>query len=496
MQYTKRLASLLVLCAALLSINVFAQRDTNYRPKFHFTPPAKWMNDPNGMFYANGVYHLFYQHNPEAAVWGPMHWGHATSKDLIRWQHQPIALYPDSLGMIFSGSAVVDSMNTSGFGKHGQIPIVAIYTYHDDQAEKAGSASFQHQALAYSLDNGITWTKYSGNPVLRSPSIRDFRDPKVIWHRHTKQWIMALAVQDHIEFYASKNLKEWHKLSEFGKTMGAHGGVWECPDLFPMEHAGRTHWVLLVNLNPGGPNKGSATQYFVGSFNGQDFQPYDTITRWLDYGPDEYAGVTWSNTGKERIFIGWMSNWSYANIVPTTTWRSAMTIPRNLALKQVQGRWYVANTPVQNLLQYADKPVDLLPSFKKGKPIMLNRNTFQLDIAASAKQDWQISLSSAANDTLLIGYDAGKQLFYLDRGKTGETAFHQDFPIKAIAPRFVQTGQTEIQLIFDQASVELFADDGLTSMTQIFFPHAPLQKLHIHQQGITAVKKMQVRYFK
>lgn len=494
MQYAKCFIFLLVV--SFVSFAASAQRDTAYRSRFHFTPPAKWMNDPNGMFYANGVYHLFYQHNPDASVWGPMHWGHATSKDLIRWQHQPIALYPDSLGMIFSGSAVVDSMNTSGFGKDGKLPIVAIYTYHDDKAEKAGSKSFQHQALAYSLDNGASWIKYAGNPVLKSPGIRDFRDPKVIWHGDTKQWIMALAVQDHIEFYASPNLKNWHKLSEFGKNIGAHGGVWECPDLFPMEEAGKTHWVLLVNLNPGGPNKGSATQYFVGSFNGQTFQPYDTTTKWLDYGPDEYAGVTWSNTGKQKIFIGWMSNWSYANIVPTTTWRSAMTIPRQLQLKQLNQQWLLANTPVASLLNYADKPTNLLPVLAKHGTVALGSNTFELAITTSAKENWCVYLTSKANDTLQIGFDAGKQLFYLDRSKIGEISFHQDFPMKAEAPRFLKTAQTSIRLVFDKASVELFADDGLTTMTQIFFPYAPFTKLHFHKQVAAAITNIQVRYLR
>ncbi len=244
-----------------------------YRPQVHFSPNANWINDPNGMVYYEGVYHLFFQYYPDSTIWGPMHWGHATSNDLVQWKEQPIALYPDSLGYIFSGSAVVDFENTSGFGKNGQIPLVAIFTHHDPIGEKEKRNDFQNQSIAFSLDSGYTWTKYTGNPVLKNPGIRDFRDPKVIWYEPGKKWIMTLATLDHITFYSSPDLKKWTEESEFGKEAGAHGGVWECPDLFPLDHNGKKIWVLVVNLNPGGPNKGSATQYFLGDFNGSTFTP-------------------------------------------------------------------------------------------------------------------------------------------------------------------------------------------------------------------------------
>jgi fructan beta-fructosidase len=242
-----------------------------HRPQVHFTPPAHWMNDPNGMVYHHGTWHLFYQYYPHGTTWGPMHWGHATSRNLVHWQHRPIALYPDSLGYIFSGSAVVDSLNTTGFGQNGKAPLVAIFTHHGEKNNPAMRNDREVQSIAYSLDDGNTWIKYRGNPVLPNPGISDFRDPKVLWHAATRQWIMTLAVKDRVMFYGSPNLKEWMKLSEFGATMGAHGGVWECPDLFPLEYQGRTIWVLLVNINPGGPNGGSATQYFVGNFDGTNF---------------------------------------------------------------------------------------------------------------------------------------------------------------------------------------------------------------------------------
>ena len=233
-----------------------------HRPTFHFTPPEKWMNDPNGMVYYAGEYHLFYQYYPDSTVWGPMHWGHAISKDLVTWEHLPIALYPDELGYMFSGSAVIDWKNTSGFGKDGQPPMIAIFTHHEPKGAASGtSKTFQYQSIAYSNDKGRTWTKYAGNPVVPNPGIKDFRDPKVIWDDATDQWVMVFAAWDHVKFYGSPNLKDWTHLSDFGKEWGTHAGVWECPDLFPLivKGKGEKKWVLLQSLNPGGPNGGSGT---------------------------------------------------------------------------------------------------------------------------------------------------------------------------------------------------------------------------------------------
>lgn len=292
-----------------------------YRPQVHFSSQKNWINDPNGMVYYKGVYHLFFQYNPYSSVWGPMHWGHATSKDLIHWQQQPIAIYPDSLGTIFSGSAVVDKNNTSGFGKKGQVPMVAIFTQHDTLGEKTGKNNFQNQSIAYSVDEGKTWIKYTGNPVIKNPGIRDFRDPKVMWFEPQKKWIMVLAARDIVSFYSSPDLKNWTKESDFGNDMGAHGGGWECPDLIELGYSdsntGKVNrrWFLIVNLNPGAPNGGSGTQYFIGNFDGKTFTIDQKDTRWLDYGPDNYAGVTWSNTGKRKILIGWMTNWLWKSVV-------------------------------------------------------------------------------------------------------------------------------------------------------------------------------------
>ena len=371
----KRLTGYFIICAYLM--NTFAcstpssseeeeSPDTDsvayyqeqHRLQFHFSPDSMWMNDPNGMVYYDGEYHLFYQYYPDSTVWGPMHWGHAISRDLVHWEHLPIALYPDSLGLIFSGSVVVDWENTSGFGRGEAPPLVAIFTHHLMAGEKAGRNDFQYQSVAYSLDRGRSWTMYEGNPVIPNPGIRDFRDPKVAWHASSQRWMMIFAAGDHVKIYSSPNLKDWRHESDFGKEMGAHGGVWECPDLFQMAVDGDTaeqKWVMLVSINPGAPNGGSGTQYFIGDFDGNTF----TLTEgdgqevyWLDYGRDNYAGVTWSDIPEEdgrRLFMGWMSNWDYARDVPTERWRSSMTVARRLDLKRTTQGLRLASIPVKEL---------------------------------------------------------------------------------------------------------------------------------------------------
>lgn len=448
-----------------------------HRPQIHFTPQKAWMNDPNGMVFYNGTYHLFYQYYPDSTVWGPMHWGHATSRDLVHWQHHPIALYPDSLGYIFSGSAVADLANTSGFGTGGKTPLVAIYTSHDTTGEKRGRNDFQTQSIAYSLDEGATWTKYSSNPVLKNPGIRDFRDPKVMWYEQTKKWIMTLATQDRITFYSSPNLKDWTRESEFGKHVGAHGGVWECPDLFPLEHNGQTIWVLLVSINPGGPNSGSATQYFTGQFDGHTFTPYASDTRWIDYGPDNYAGITWSNTGKRKIFIGWMSNWQYANVVPTEQWRSATTIPRDLSLEKVGDKYLVRSIPVPELDVITEQPV-ILKNLATGNNDITAKvgslaSPARIYLTSGNTGDFSLTLSNASGEKVVLGYEKGSNNYFIDRMASGKTTFEKGFAKKHTAPRLTDNTAINLTLIIDNASVELFADNGLTVMTQIFFPNIP-----------------------
>jgi fructan beta-fructosidase len=481
----------------LISSAAFAQKSKKtlyheqYRPQIHFSPQAHWMNDPNGMVYYKGVYHLFYQYYPNATVWGPMHWGHATSTDLVHWNNKPIALYPDSIGLIFSGSAVVDYKNTSGFGKNGKPPLVAIFTQHSQAGEKAGRADFENESIAYSNDEGKTWIKYQHNPVLKNPGIRDFRDPNVSWYAPGKKWIMTLATKDRITFYSSKDLKDWTKESEFGEHLGAHGGVWECPDLFPMNTAdGKKLWVLIVNINPGGPAGGSATQYFVGDFNGKKFTPRSTGTHWIDQGPDNYAGVTWHNTTNRRIFLGWMSNWQYATVVPTKVWRSANTVPRELKLVKVDTGYYVSSEPVKEMANLKKQPVEL-HNLKVDGDIniskLIKRTDGQYQVSLSTKQlkSFSITLSNSKGEQLIAGYNEQENCWFIDRTKAGESGFDKDFAKRFNAPRIATGKSADLILVVDAASIELFADKGLSVMTTIYFPQKPLTNINISSKDLS-----------
>lgn len=476
-----------------------------HRPQFHFSPKEKWTNDPNGMVYFDGEYHLFYQHYPDSNVWGPMHWGHAVSKDLVHWEHLPIALYPDSLGYIFSGSAVVDWKNTTGFGDGGQPPLVAIYTYHDAAAAKAGSESHQSQAIAYSNDRGRTWTKYEGNPVLPNPGgVRDIRDPKVIWDDDSGQWVMVLAVGDHAGFWGSPDLKNWKKLGEFGKTLGAHGGVWECPDLFPMtvEGTGEKMWALIINLNPGNPNGGSGTQYFIGRFDGKTFTPDPAFLPyvqggkgvWLDYGKDNYAGVTWSDAPDgRRLLIGWMSNWQYANKVPTGAWRNAMTVPWSLSLRKTDEGYRIFPQPAKELetLRTAthslgktevDRRLDLTGQL--GFSPRLSEMELEFTLPEDAAGSFGVELSNSRGEIYRIGYNASTNQFFSDRTKAGDASFSEDFARQSsVAPRFSTDKTLRLHLFFDAASAELFADGGATVMTEIFFPGEDFNQVSLFAEG-------------
>jgi levanase/fructan beta-fructosidase len=479
-----------------------------YRPNFHFTPKVGWMNDPNGMFHYNGYYHLYYQHYPDGNKWGPMHWGHAISTDMVSWKEQPIALYPDDKGYIFSGSAVVDLENTSGFGTGGQVPIIAIFTYHNMDIEKAKGIDVESQAIAYSLDEGLTWTKYSGNPVIQNPGIRDFRDPKVSWNEEHEKWVMVLAAQDKVMFYASKDLKNWELLSDFGgdfnKEIGTHGGVWECPDLFPIpvEGTDETKWVLYVSINPGGPNGGSATQYFIGDFDGTKFvmdEDFETVLNkdhnfWIDFGKDNYAGVTFSNiTSKKggKFYMGWMSNWEYANEVPTETWRSAMTVAREVKLIKDSKSYRLAFDPVGEMDTYkgvkykkeniaVEGELELIDLEK----VNLSKAVINFNIADIKKDGFTFKLTNKQGDELSFGYDATDNKYFIDRSKSGKVGFSDTFSSKqSIAPRISSSEKLSGTILLDKTSIELFFDDGATVMTEIFFPNAPFETLRIETTG-------------
>ena len=455
-----------------------------YRPQIHFSLEEMWANDPNGMVYFEGEYHLFYQHNPDSTIWGPMHWGHAVSKDLIHWEQLPIALYPDSLGWIFSGSAVIDWENTSGLGENGVPPMVAIFTYHNRELENTGTDKFQYQGIAYSLDKGRSWMKYENNPVLPNPGIRDFRDPKVIWHPESGKWIMTLAVLDHINFYSSPNLIDWTLESEFGEGIGAHGGVWECPDLFPLQVEGTDEikWVLLVSINPGGPNGGSATQYFVGEFDGHVFERHGEKTKWMDYGKDNYAGVTWSDIPDEdgrRILLGWMNNWQYANQIPTSTWRGAFTLPRTLKLTEIYNDYLLVSSPVKEFEKLKSGSKNISGSTISGMQEINMKPQFPMEInlnfnsanntSMNFSERFGITLSNEKNESLKIGYDNLNKLFFIDRSNSGWDSPNQEFAGIHFAPYIVNAPSLSFKLIVDKSSVELFAVDGLVVMTEQFF---------------------------
>ncbi|RDY59405.1 glycoside hydrolase family 32 protein [Flagellimonas nanhaiensis] len=460
-----------------------------YRPQFHFSPSEKWMNDPNGLVYHDGIYHLFYQYYPDDIVWGPMHWGHAVSKDMVHWEHKPIALYPDEHGLIFSGSAVVDINNTSGFAENGEVPLVAIFTYHLMEGEKAGRNDFQTQGIAFSLDNGDTWTKYEGNPVIGNEGIKDFRDPKVFWHQDSQNWIMALVAGDHAKFYSSKNLKEWKYISDFGKNQGAHGGVWECPDLFPLEVEGleEEKWVLIISINPGAPNGGSGTQYFIGDFDGKQFNSDQKEPKWLDYGTDNYAGVTYNNVPSgDRIFIGWMSNWDYARNTPTEKWRSAMTLPRKLSLKKHGEEYWLVNTPLDQVETLAKSELigEMLVEEGASKEMEIEGlNQSKVELKTSSR-DFTLLFKNDLDESLELTLNAKDSVFVLDRTKSGKVDFQSEFGNKKhhMPISIEEKSNYEMKILLDWSSIEIFLNGGLYSMTEQIFPSEPYNTLIIENR--------------
>lgn len=461
-----------------------------YRPQYHFSPQYGWTNDPNGMVYHNGEYHLFFQYNPYGCKWGNMHWGHAVSKDLVQWEELPYALAPDKLGAIYSGCVVIDKDNTAGFGKDA---MVAIFTSAGEQ---------QVQSLAYSLDNGRSFTKYEGNPVLSHPTIVDFRDPKVFWYAPTQQWIMSLATSQSITFYSSKNLKEWTQLSEFGEGIGNHDGVWECPDLFPLTYEGQTKWVLFVSINPGSPNGGSATQYFIGNFDGETFSP-DPLPYplWIDYGRDNYAGVTWNNVPAEdgrRLFIGWMSNWDYSNEVPTTNFRNAMTLARTLSLAHNGEHLVVASKPVKEIERLRNETISLpnktatTTTFKQ----LLNNNdgAYELtfSITPNGSDNFSFSLLNNKGEELTYIFDIANKTLLTNRAKSS-VAFNANFAAMLIKAPLTAKKSYTIRLLVDKASTELFVNDGEVVQTNTIFPTEAYNALRFNtDKGTLSIKDVTI----
>lgn len=430
--------------------NVFDSKNREkFRSIYHHTPVYGWMNDPNGMFYKDGVWHLYYQYNPYGSQWENMTWAHSTSTDLIHWKNHGEVIQPDALGTIFSGSSVVDKENTVGFGKDA---VVAFYT-------SAGAA--QTQSIAYSTDNGETFKKYVNNPILTS-DVPDFRDPNVFWNEEVKQWNLILAAGQQMNIYSSKNLKDWKYESSFGEGYGNHGGVWECPDLLKMGDK----WVLICNINPGGPFGGSATQYFVGSFDGHKFtcESKPEVTKWMDYGKDHYATVSFSNAPDDRIVVlPWMSNWQYANQVPTQQFRSANGLPRDLGLYSYNGEDYVSVKPSP----------EVFAAFEK-KPSGRLQPAAYIEVT-NIKSNASIVLSNDKGERVTMVYDGKNSTFSMDRTESGVSDFHSDFKAKTVAP--TNGVIKSMQIFIDRCSIEAFDTEGKVAMTNLVFPSKPYDKI-------------------
>ena len=427
----------------------FALIEEKYRPLYHHTPKRGWMNDPNGMFYKDGVWHLFYQYNPYGSMWGNMHWGHSSSTDLVHWKDEGVALAPDAWGTMFSGSCVTDNGN-----------IVAMYT---TSRPTPFGGDVQAQCIAFSKDNGKTFRKYEGNPVLTAEE-KDFRDPRPFWNEDIKAWNLILAVGQEMRIYSSPDLKEWKYESSFGKEYGCHDGVWECPDLFPIGQSKK--WVLICNINPGGPFGGSATQYFVGQFDGHKFTcaSKPNVTKWLDYGKDHYATVSFCNApDNRRTVMAWMSNWQYANQVPTMQFRSANSVPRDLGMFEYKGEFYVSVVPSKEMLS--------LRGNKAKQP------TEACEIVVDVKKQTEIVLSNAKGEQIIMRYDAAKQTFSMDRTRSGDVSFSADFPCVTEAPTYGTVKQ--LRIFIDRCSVEAFDAEGKMAMTNLVFPTEPYNNIKV-----------------
>jgi len=419
-----------------------------FRPAYHHTPLYGWMNDPNGMFYKDGVWHLYFQYNPYGSQWENMTWGHSTSKDLVHWEAQPAAIEMDWLGSIFSGSCVTNGND-----------VVAFYT---------SAGHHQTQSMAVSKDGGRSFEKYSGNPILTTSDIPDFRDPKAFWNEDAKVWNLILAAGQEMRIYSSKDLKEWKEESRFGLGYGNHDGVWECPDLFKIDEK----WVLICNINPGGPFGGSATQYFIGQFDGKKFtcESMPKVTKWLDYGKDHYATVSFYNApDNRRVVLAWMSNWQYANQVPTKQYRSANSIPRDLGIFQYGEETYVSVVPSKEMLAVRGQKVK--------KP------TETCEIVVDVKNQAEIILSNTKDEEVVMRYDATKQTFTMDRTKSGDVSFSEAFPCETTAPTYGQIKQ--LRIFVDRCSIEAFDADGKMAMTNLVFPSEPYNTIKVKGGKVT-----------
>ncbi|TWU40564.1 glycoside hydrolase family 32 protein [Novipirellula artificiosorum] len=457
-----------------------------FRPGFHFTPELNWMNDPNGLTYFGGEYHLFYQHNPLGNVWGHMSWGHAVSKDMFHWEHLPIAMYEENGVMVYSGSCIIDHNNTSGFGTGDEPPMIAIYTGHSDERET--------QDIAYSNDRGRTWTKYGENPVIDLGK-KDFRDPKVFWHPPSQKWCMvvSLAREKRLQFYASPDLKNWSLLSEFGPAGVRSKSNWECPDLFelPIENEpGHTRWVLEADMGNGAVAGGSGGEYFTGMFDGQTFRADSTDSKWVDYGRDFYAPVTYSNLPRDdgrRVWVGWMNNWSTA-LNPTYPWRSAMSVPRELSLRRIGDQLRLCQRPVASIESLRKEPMLISNMEIEDGDTTLSARGQQLDlmlvIDPGTARRFGVRVLKGDHEQTEIGYDMATESLSVDRTQSGNVKFHQDFSGKHAGPLGLDpNGQVRLRLLVDRCSVEVFGGEGETVLTDLIFPSASSDRIELFAEG-------------
>ena len=444
-----------------------------YRPQVHYTPIRNWVNDPNGMVYVNGTWHLFYQYNPYGNDWGNMSWGHATSTDLMHWKEQPTALVKDDLGDIFSGSAVVDKENVAGFGKDA---VIAFFT-------SAGEAG-QQQSMAYSTDGGMNFKKYEANPIIPNTTRPDFRDPKVFWHEDSKQWVMCLALgwKFGIDFWTSTDLRSWKYASTFSiDNKLCNGGQWECPDLIQLDYEGGKKWVLIVNLNPGGPKGGSGVMCFIGDFDGTTFTAENSDVKnyypmWMDFGMDNYAGVTWSNAPEDRkIMIGWMNNWMYCGDVPCSPWRSAFTLPRELSLVSIDGKPMIAGHVAKEVDQLAGQWKQLTDGS------VGNAAAYHLQLTVPTNENFSIKLSNEENEEYEITSNIIYHQLCAKRTKTsGGAVSNGAFYIPSVDAKIYSSDPTiTLDIYVDQSSVEIFSADGTLSMTNLVFPKSIYNQISV-----------------
>lgn len=473
-------------------------QDTMYRqahrPQYHFSPRINWTNDPNGLVYHDGEYHLFYQYNPQGSRWGHMTWGHAVSPDLFHWKELSPAIAEDQQGMIFSGSCVVDAKNTSGFGKNGQVPMVAIYTNH--------RSDNQSQHIAYSLDRGRTWTKYEGNPVIDLKQ-KDFRDPNVFWHEPSRRWIMTVVLPTDKKalFYSSTDLKKWDKTGEFASA-DSPGNIWECPALLEIPVAGskRTKWLLLMSIGAGTPAGGSGMQYYIGDFDGKafrsDFKQGDV--RFVDYGKDYYAAINYNNTPR-KISLGWLNNWQYANDIPTSPFRGAMTLPRDLKIVRGKNGYELRQEVVKEIRPLTSDSFQWrgLDTKELNRSLDSNRIkgdvyvlTFEAELTGTITGELGVKVRKGAGEETIIGYNPAKQELYVDRTRSGKTDFKKEFSGRFSAPLKREdnpNGRIRMQIFVDRSSVEVFVNDGQVTLTNLIFPKPDSQGFEFFGDGFRAI---------